>query len=139
MNTNEKGNVGLIESIRHLSNIGFECFTPFHDYSAVDLITLNKDHKPYKLQVKYRTLYRNIIEVQFKSMVNGKSIRINFDIIDGWAVYCPEIEQVIFVNKNEIDCNMRSFAFRFTEGAGTVNIEKIKRPLYTDFMCIENW
>jgi hypothetical protein len=139
MNVNEKGNVGLIEAIRDLTKKGYECFTPFHDYSAVDLIALCNNYRPIKLQVKYRTEFRGAIEVHFRSMVNGAAKDINFDAIDGWAVYCPEIDRVVYVGKHEVDVTKGSFTFRLTEGANRVNINKVKRKLYTDFGDVAEW
>ena len=52
MNVNEKGAIGLIEVIRDLTKKGFECFTPIHDYSAIDLIALDPNKKPIRLQIK---------------------------------------------------------------------------------------
>ena len=130
MNVNQKGSVGLIEVIRDLTKKGFECFTPIHDYSAVDLIAM-KDYKVYRLQVKYREEFRNAIEVHFSSMVNGKSIRIDIEMIDGWAVYCPQVESVVYVSKSDVDLTKGSFSFRLQEGKK--NTTGIKRKLYTEY------
>jgi hypothetical protein len=139
MNVNEKGNVGLIEVIRDLARKGYECFTPFHDYSAVDLIVLDNKNNTYKLQIKYRTEFRGAIEVHFRSMVNGTSKEIDFDSIDGWAVYCPEVDKVVYISKDEVDLSKGSFAFRLTEGANRVNINKVKRKLYTEYGELAEW
>lgn len=139
MNVNEKGSVGLIEVIRDLSRKGYECFIPFHDYSAVDLIVLDDKFNTYKLQVKYRTEFRGAIEVHFRSMVNGVAKAIDFNAIDGWAIYCPEVDSVVYVSKNEVDLSKGSFAFRLTEGANRVNINKIKRRLYNEYGELAEW
>ena len=139
MNVNEKGSLGLIEVIRDLTRKGYECFTPLHDYSAVDLIAMDNKFNTYKLQIKYRTLFRGAIEVHFRSMVNGKSKEIDFDAIDGWAVYCPEVDSVVYVSKHEVDLEKGSFSFRLTEGKKTVNIDKVKRKIYTEFGNVAEW
>ena len=139
MNVNEKGTIGLIEVIRDLTKKGFECFTPIHDYSAVDLIVLDKNHRTYRLQVKYRTLSRGSIIVDLSSKVNGKSVPIDLDAIDGWAVYCPEIDSVVYVNKNEVDTTKNSIGFKLTEGANSVNKDKIKRKHYSEFGELAEW
>ena len=130
MNVNQKGSIGLIEVIRDLTKKGFECFTPIHDYSAVDLIAM-KDYKVYRLQVKYREEFRNAIEVHFSSMVNGKSIRIDIEMIDGWAVYCPQVESVVYISKSDVDLTKGSFSFRLQEGKK--NTTGVKRKLYTEY------
>lgn len=139
MNVNEKGSLGLIETIRDLTRQGYECFTPLHDYSAVDLIVMDNKFNTYKLQVKYRTVFRGAIEVHYRSMVNGKPKDINFDAIDGWAIYCPEVDRVVYVSKYEVDLEKGSFTFRLTEGANSVNINKSKRKLYTEFGTVAEW
>ena len=136
MNVNQKGSVGLIEVIRDLTKKGHECFTPMHDYSAVDLITL-RDNRTYKLQIKYRETFRGIIEIHFRSMVNGKSVSIDFDAIDGWAIYCPEIESVVYVGKHEVDLTKGSFAFRLDECKK--NATGTKRKIYSEYSFLDSW
>jgi hypothetical protein len=138
MNVNEKGSIGLIEVIRDLTKSGYECFTPIHDYSAVDLIVL-VDKKPIRLQVKYREQYRNKITIDFRSIVGRKSVPINMDCIDGWAVYCPEIEKIVYVSKQEINLNKKGFSFRFESGGNQVNSDKEKLKLYTEFGKLDEW
>ena len=138
MNVNQKGAVGLIEVIRDLTKKGFECFTPIHDYSSVDLIALTDEKEPIRLQVKYRTTYRNTIGIGFNSVVNGKKVPIDLSYIDGWAIYCPEIEQVVYVNKKDINLSLGGFSFRLTEGKNTVS-NGVKLPLYTEFKSLESW
>lgn len=139
MNVNQKGAVGLIEVIRDLTKKGFESFTPIHDYSAVDLITMNSRFETFKLQVKYRETFRGSIEIPFKTVVNGKSIPIEFDAIDGWAVYCPEVDSVVYINKNDVDLTKKAFGFRLTEGSNSVNKNKTRRKLYTEYSSIVSW
>ena len=136
MNVNQKGSLGLIEVIRDLSKKGFECFTPMHDYSAVDLIAM-RDYKMYRLQVKYREEYRGTIEVHFRSMVNGKSVGIDFDAIDGWAIYCPEIDKIVYVSKSDVDLTKGSFSFRLSEGKK--NATGTKRKIYTEYSELDEW
>lgn len=139
MNVNQKGALGLIETIRDLTKKGYECFTPVHDYSAVDLIVLKDNSKPIRLQVKYRTEFRGSIDVAFSSLVNGKGKPIDFDAIDGWAVYCPEVDSVVYISKKEVDLDKNSFSFRLTEGKNTVNINKVRKKLYTEFGKVDEW
>ena len=56
------GLAGSLMSI-YLAKKGYECFTPIHDYSKVDLIAMNSSSQTFKIQVKYRTTFRNKIEV----------------------------------------------------------------------------
>lgn len=139
MNVNQKGSLGLIEVIRDLTKKGYECFTPLHDYSPVDLIVMDKSFNTFRLQVKYREMFRGIIEVHFRSIVNGESKPIDLNAIDGWAIYCPEVESVVYVSKKEVDVKKRSFAFRLTEGKNSVNKDKVKRKIYTEYSELDEW
>jgi hypothetical protein len=133
MNVNEKGQIGLIETIRDLTKKGYECFLPMHDYSPIDLIVTDTNFNTYKIQVKYRTEFRNHIEVGLHSVVNGKRIPVDLLAIDGWAIYCPEVDTVVYINKKEVDTTKRSLTFRLTEGSNTLGKNQQKRKLYSDF------
>lgn len=139
MNVNEKGSVGLIEVIRDLTKKGYECFTPLHDYSKIDLIAVDNQFNTIRLQVKYRTTYRDKIEIGFNSVVNGKKIPIDLSAIDGWAIYCPELDKVVYVNKKEINVELGGFSFRLVEGKSTVNKDKEKLKIHTDFGDVAEW
>jgi hypothetical protein len=103
VNTNEKGNQGLIRVIADLYNNGFRCFTPFDDYSPVDCIAMNTLGKCFRLQIKYRSLdKRGRYELPARSVVNGKSIEIDKTLIDGWAIYLSDIDKVVYFSMSEM-------------------------------------
>ena len=98
MNVNEKGNLGLIKVVGDLYSKGFTAFTPFDDYNPVDCIALDKNGKSFRLQVKYRSPGRgDKYEISASSVVNGKSVDINRDLIDCWAVYLSDIDKVVYM------------------------------------------
>jgi hypothetical protein len=135
MNVNEKGNIGLIEVIRDLTKKGYECFTPLHDYSAVDLIVMDKNYNVKKLQVKYRQVDSRInsVEIPFSTVVNGKKIPIDLSAIDGWAVYIPDVDSVCYFNKEQIR-NVKNFRIRKEVGKNTINVDKSRAPLYSELL-----
>ncbi len=133
MNVNSKGEAGLIEVIRDLQRKGYECFMPFGDSSAIDLIAVDATGRPIRLQVKYRSLYRNRIELQFRSVVNGKIVPIDLNKIDGWAVFCPDIARVVYVQKSEVDLSKGAVNFRLT------HTSRSAIRVYDEFTSIENW
>lgn len=137
MNVNEKGNVGLIEVIRDLSKKGYECFVPFHDYSAVDLIVMNQKHSLRKIQIKYRDFNKGIIDIQLCSVVNGKRIPIDRTAIDGWAVYIPSVDQVCYVPNRDVPDNATSFRIRKDPGQKTINVDKQAARLYIELTSAE--
>jgi hypothetical protein len=98
MNVNEKGNLGLLKVITDLYSKGFTCFTPFDDYNPVDCMAMDKDGKTFRLQVKYRSPGRgDRYEISASSMVNGKGVAINRDLIDCWAVYLSDIDKIVYM------------------------------------------
>lgn len=99
MNVNQKGNCGLIKVISDLYDKGYHCFIPFDDFSPVDLIAMDKIGNIKRLQVKYRSLLpsKGRYEIAARSIVNGKSIKIDKNLIDGWAVYLQEEQKVTYL------------------------------------------
>lgn len=141
MNVNEKGLTGVIETIRDLNSKGFECFTPLHDYSSVDLIVLDHNKKAIRLQVKYRAKEEgsNVVGIGFCTVVNGKKVPIDLSHVDGWAIYCPTIDKVVYINKNDIDLTLKGVSFRLVEAKSTINKDKKSIKMYHDFDDITNW
>ena len=141
MNVNEKGAVGLIEVIRDLAKKGYECFTPIHDYSKVDLIAMDSSSQTFKIQVKYRTTFRNKIEVGFNSVVNGKKVPMDLTAIDGWAIYCPELDKVVYVHKSEVNMELGGFCFRLEPGKNTFNTSdgRTRLKLYNEYGDVAEW
>jgi len=131
MNVNQKGNIGLIEVIRDLTKKGYECFLPMHDYSAVDLIVMDNNFQPKRVQIKYREFTDDIATVEFCSVVNGKRVPVDLNAIDGWAVYLPEVESVGYISKSMVQDGVKSFRIRKVEAKTTINVDKAPAPLYT--------
>ncbi len=103
MNVNEKGNIGLIKVIQALYEKGYQCFLPFDDYCAADLIAYDKAGNTIRLQAKYRkkTIRRGKTTSQYQlvlaSVVNGKKIPIDRSMIDGWAFYMADDDRIVFI------------------------------------------
>jgi hypothetical protein len=98
MNVNEKGNLGLIKVIGDLYSKGFTVFTPFDDYNPVDCIALDSEGKSFRLQIKYRSPGRgDRYEIAASSVVNGKGVAINRNLIDCWAIYLSDIDRVVYM------------------------------------------
>ena len=96
MNVNQKGVKGLIKVIDNLQDRGYFSFPAFDDHSPVDIIALDQNGKTFRLQVKYKSDY----ELRTSSVVNGKRVEINRDMIDGWAIYLENEKKVVYLNKD---------------------------------------
>ena len=104
MNVNRKGVKGLIKVIEDLSDRNFYVFPAFDDHSPVDLVALSASGKCYRLQIKYRTASKTILgenrySLSTDSIVNGKRVAINKNLIDGWALYLEQDKKVVYINK----------------------------------------
>lgn len=133
MNTNEKGHVGLMRVLNQFASEKYECFLPIHDYSAVDLIVINSDGLPKRLQIKYLTPVDGKISIPLCSVCNRKKIPINKNMIDGWGIYIAKIDICIFVPitvRGIENSNMISIRTKPTKE------RKTRAQFYIDFMNI---
>ncbi len=89
MNTNTKGTIGLLQVISKLTEEGFDVFLPISDHTRIDCVAV-KNNITYKVQVKYRNVYRNSVEVPMNTVVNGKRNMYDIEGIDFFAVFCPD-------------------------------------------------
>ena len=107
MNVNQKGVKGLIKVIDDLQEKGFFVFNAFDDHSPIDLIAVDSEGKTYRLQIKYREKNPNKKSekygIQATSVVNGKKVPIDKNMIDGWAVYLANRKKVVYINKSLLD------------------------------------
>jgi len=104
MNCNEKGVKGLIKVLDDLQGRGYYTFIVFDDHSPIDLIAVDKTGKLIRLQVKYRKRCIKNKTIRYEllasSVVNGKRVSINRNMIDGWAVYLKEDNIVKYISKD---------------------------------------
>ena len=107
MNVNQKGVKGLIKVIDDLQDKSYYTFTAFDDHSPIDLIAVDKFGQSYRLQVKYREKDPRKISEKYSinafSVVSGKKIPIDRNMIDGWAVYLANINRVVYINKTLLE------------------------------------
>jgi len=97
MNVNQKGFVGLTRTVAHLAELGYEVFLPAQDFSAADLVVINEQGMVKRLQVKYRAAKNGVVFIPLHTVVNGKKVPIDRNRIDGWAVYVPVYEMILYV------------------------------------------
>ena len=126
MNVNQKGVKGLLKVMQDLHEKGFYTFTAFDDHSPIDLIAVNKQGVCYRLQIKYREKDPKKKSEKYilsaTSVVNGKKIPIDRNMIDGWAVYLLNCDKVVYIKKQFLE-NKTSL---------TINPE-------TDFGDLDEW
>jgi hypothetical protein len=108
--TNIKGEIALAKVISDLTTNGFSVFVPLADYLSIDLIVVNSDMTPKRIQVKYKGLPKSgRIEVGFSSVVNGKRVPSNLDFVDAYAIYNPESDTIYYFPKSRLTGKQLSF------------------------------
>lgn len=129
MNVNAKGTIGELKVYTDLTERGYQIYSPVSDFSPVDAIVLNKNGDVSRIQIKYRKLEINTtIKLKLKTVVNGKSVPVNLNLIDAYVVYCPDIEKVLYIPKKEF-INSKSFTIRMEK----TNKSKMNK-MFSDFL-----
>jgi hypothetical protein len=114
MTTNDKGNIGLAKAIADLTVKGYQVFLPLTDTSIIDMVISNKELTIKKLQIKYIALNRDgSIGIPLESVINGKRVLNDFSSVDGFAIYCPDNDNMYYVPCKEIEG--KTFKLKVTE------------------------
>lgn len=96
MNTNTKGDIGLVKVISDLTVKGYIVYVPISEHSVVDLIAL-KNNKVFRLQVKYSINKRVICNTVRLSQKNGIiSNKYKENDFDYYAIYKPLEDIVLY-------------------------------------------
>jgi len=107
MDVNRKGVSGLIKVIDDLQTKGYYVFPAFDDHSPVDLIAMSLEGNCYRIQIKYREREQHKkaerYEVRTSSVVNGKRVENDRNLIDGWAVYLADAKKIVYIHKSVLD------------------------------------
>ena len=125
MNTNVKGDIGMTQVVADLTKKGYDCFIPISNASLVDLIVLLKDGRLKKLQVKYLSLVNGNLKLPLRTVsCNGRKIfsdSIDQSLIDGFAIFCSELNQVLYVPVSQTVNSKAWFYIRCREGGYTTS------------------
>ena len=97
MNTTEKGQIGLAKTIADLVSKGYNVFLPFADVNVVDLVCMNSNGDLKRIQIKYKKKTGGCISIPLQGVQNGQRVNINLKMVDMFAVYCPDNDEVYYV------------------------------------------
>lgn len=104
--TKHKGDIGLTAVIADLTKHGYFIALPMHEHLSYDIIVLDEEHKPSRVQVKYKASKNGVIPCSLEnSWANTSGIyTTHFDntIVDGVAIYCPDTEECYYLNSMSI-------------------------------------
>lgn len=132
MNTNKKGDIGLVKTMSDLVSKGYFIFTPLSDTTCVDLVVANDSMTLKKLQVKYCSLTNGRMCISTSTVVNGKKIPIDLSKIDIWALYCPDNDKVYYLD-TKILVGKKTMNLRVVESIQNKNINYA-----SDYESLEN-
>jgi hypothetical protein len=102
MNTNKKGDIGLLKTMLELTEKNYFCFTPISDTTCVDLVVANENMELRKIQTKYCSLTDGRMEICTSTVVNGKKVPVDLTKIDIWAVYCPDNNKIYYIKSKDL-------------------------------------
>jgi len=116
--TKEKGDLGVLKTQLDLFEKGYIICVPLTEHAPFDLVVV-KNNKVYKVQVKYRSLYKGkLTTVLHNSWADKKGNHLkyyeenSFDIL---AIYCPEHDKVYYLgfedfkNKTQVTINIYKY------------------------------
>lgn len=102
MNTNKKGDIGLLKTMLELSEKSYFCFMPISDTTCVDLVIADENMELRKIQTKYCSLTDGRLEICTSTVVNGKKVPVDLGKIDIWAIYCPNNNKIYYVKSADL-------------------------------------
>ncbi len=116
-----RGALGEAMVIADLTAHGHDVFIPVSGHTPADLVSIDQNGTPIRWQVKLRSLPRRstTLTISLKAIqpLKGGYLRKPYDLtlIDGFAVYCPDIQAVYYVPVSEIDTSHGSFSISVSE------------------------
>lgn len=123
--TKDKGDLGVAMTIADLVGRGYGICLPMAEHMPFDLIAISESGEPARVQVKYaktknHSFFMKLVS-SYATSGGSRSKRIDFSMIDGWAVFNPEAG-VIYVPKSEAEGMTAGLTFRIAKadhGPGT--------------------
>lgn len=113
MHAKKKGNIGESAVILDLIRQGYDVFTEFGDNSKVDLIALDDDGIPFKIQVKYIEPKNGKIVIHAKKSGPNYKYKYTTKDVDWFAVYIPGPNICVYIPAQKV-CK-GSFTIRYEE------------------------
>lgn len=111
------GTLGEIAVCKELVQLGYDVFVELGNHSKVDLVVLDGDYKPYKIQIKTTVSKKEVIEVySIKNCLNPKyNSTYTTKQIDIFAVFVIDQNLVFYITAKELLKNGKCSKFRISE------------------------
>ena len=126
--TKEKGDIGVAMVIADLTKKGYSVSIPLAEHLPFDLIAISPECKLSRVSVKYSKddVCVKISLRTISSNSNGYVVKnVNFDDLDGFAVYSPISDECYYINKNSLGGAKNQISLRIKE-AKCVNQSQVK-------------
>lgn len=96
------GNLGELKVASDLINQGYYVFKELGDICKCDLIVLNQDYAPIKVQVKAFNTVKGAISI--KSSKDGPNYHFDYEQkhADIYAVFVPDKEIILYISNKEL-------------------------------------
>lgn len=114
--TKDKGDLGVSAVIFSLMTMGYQACLPLSEHLPFDIIAVAPDYSTKRVQSKYRTLKDGCVDVRLESTYadrNGSHRKaVNMSALDGYGIYCPEANVVLYVPISHLDNVKSTFRIR---------------------------
>lgn len=116
MHTKDKGDFAEAFVIADLTQKGYKIALPIGENIPFDLIAIRPDHSLVRIQVKYRSVYRNgslsiKLASTWKNSAVTRVVKYNPGSVDYFAIFCPETNRAAYISTRELK-HRKVFALR---------------------------
>jgi hypothetical protein len=102
--TKNKGDLGLVQAMADLTAKGWAILVPLTEHEAFDLVAY-REGRFLRVQVKYRSMARGCIELQFKSIWADRRrnhyVPLDRNSIDVVCLYCPDTARCYYIDPKD--------------------------------------
>lgn len=121
--TKEKGDLGNIKIMADLSSQGFKILTPLSEHLPFDFVIYDMEsNKLLKVQSKFKSVYRGVLTANLqtsysttKKLFCNRYADASFDVL---AIYCPNVDKVVYILETDLRHLKWSINFSFVEKQG---------------------
>jgi hypothetical protein len=114
LHSKQLGTLGETKVIADLIAKGYEVFKEVGDNSKTDIIALDNDYNPWKIQVKCYSIKDGVVSLSRTKSGPGYSFSYERKHADIYAVYIHEIDFICYISAPELMEKRRSFTIRIT-------------------------
>lgn len=103
--TKDKGDLGVLKAKVDLHTKGYIILSPETEHAPFDLVAY-KENKFHRIQVKYRTIVKGVIQIKMEtSWADKHGVHIKpYDRseLDYVCIFCPDTDKCYYINCDEI-------------------------------------